>query len=167
MYASSCTLFSADIQPLHIIVRDDASTDHSFALLQEFGSRITLTRSEKNLGILGNFQELIKQSKAPYVMFSDGDDVWKKEKVAKTFAAMQALEAKHGPYVPLLVHTDLQVVDRHLETIHSSFWRYILSWLQSAGLLYSANWCKTPLRAARSWSTAPSSIWPCPFLKRL
>jgi len=119
------SILDQSFKSVHVIIGDDASTDNSFAILQQLHcNRITLTRSEKNLGILGNFQKLISLSKAPYIMFSDGDDVWQKEKVLKTFTLMKDLEAQHGSKTPLLVHTDLKVVDRNLKTIHPSFWRY-------------------------------------------
>jgi hypothetical protein len=37
---------------------------------------------------------------------------------------MHAAEAEHGRDHPLLVHTDLAVVDRRLQPISPSFWRY-------------------------------------------
>jgi hypothetical protein len=41
---------------------------------------------------------------------------------------MRALEAEHGPDKPLLVFTDLTVVDDGLKVIHPSFWRY--QWIE-------------------------------------
>ena len=37
---------------------------------------------------------------------------------------MLELEQQHSPNTPLLVHTDLKVVNEHLNTIHHSFWEY-------------------------------------------
>ena len=55
----------------------------------------------------------------PYVMFSDQDDVWHADKVRKTLAVMEAAES--DPDEPVLVHTDLKVVDGNLTEIAPSF----------------------------------------------
>ena len=46
------------------------------------------------------------------------------EKVAKSIAKIKEMESVYGPYTPLLVHTDLTVVDKQLRIIHPSFWKY-------------------------------------------
>jgi hypothetical protein len=44
--------------------------------------------------------------------------------VALTLAAMRDLEQRHGTAAPLLVDTDLEVVDEHLRVLADSFWRF-------------------------------------------
>ena len=56
-------------------------------------------------------------------MFCDHDDIWLPNKVEKTLAAMVAAETEM-PNIPLLLHTDLKVVDADLKEINSSFWKY-------------------------------------------
>jgi hypothetical protein len=63
-------------------------------------------------------------SRGDYVMFSDADDVWLPHKIAATYAEMRRLETQWGKETPLLVHSDLSVVDSHLNLIHASFWSY-------------------------------------------
>ena len=77
-----------------------------------------------NLGIVANFSAMLAHSDAPYIMFSDQDDVWHADKVSRTLERMQTLEETHGTAMPLLVHTDLSIVDRNLEMIAPSFWQY-------------------------------------------
>ncbi|MCB1213224.1 MAG: hypothetical protein KDK40_02900, partial [Chlamydiia bacterium] len=60
---------------------------------------------------------------SPYAMFCDQDDVWLSDKVERSLEEMQRLEALHGFSTPLLVHTDLRVVDSDLEEIGPSFWK--------------------------------------------
>ena len=55
----------------------------------------------------------------PYVMFSDQDDIWHPDKVRKTLALMERTET--DPAEPVLVHTDLRVVDGALKEIAPSF----------------------------------------------
>ncbi len=63
-------------------------------------------------------------------MFCDQDDAWHSDKVRKTLAAMQEAEragraesrSENAP--PVLVHTDLRVVDGELKLLDESFMHY-------------------------------------------
>jgi hypothetical protein len=59
---------------------------------------------------------------AAHIMFADADDVWLPEKIALLLKAMDAAERLADG--PVLVHSDLVVVDRTLRTIDGSFWHY-------------------------------------------
>ncbi len=65
----------------------------------------------------------IKQTDADYFMFCDQDDIWLDDKVEKTLLLMQS-EEKELSSKPLLIHTDLKVVDAHLHVMAPSFWSY-------------------------------------------
>jgi hypothetical protein len=56
-------------------------------------------------------------------MFCDQDDVWLASKVELTMAAMLQAEAER-PSTPVLVHTDLQIVDKNLRLLHPSLMAY-------------------------------------------
>lgn len=111
---------------IRLIIRDDGSTDGTRAILEFFSrqypEKILLLPQEKNLGIRGNFSKLMEHAQTNYVMLADQDDLWLPEKVAKTLEKMKKAEAEHGPRCPLLVHTDLIVTDKNLNTLHQSFW---------------------------------------------
>lgn len=66
----------------------------------------------------------MEASTAPYVALCDQDDVWLPEKLELSLAKMDELEREHGVNMPLLVFTDLVLVDESLQVIHPSFWRY-------------------------------------------
>ena len=53
-------------------------------------------------------------------MFCDQDDVWNQDKVKLTLQKMYEME-KLYKNTPILVHTDLEVVDENLHTINPSF----------------------------------------------
>ena len=57
-------------------------------------------------------------------MLCDQDDIWLEDKVQKSMDMMQNLTLQYTN-TPLLVHTDLQVVDAKLQPLHSSFWNYM------------------------------------------
>ena len=113
-----------------LLVRDDGSGDGTLAILKEYvnahSDRIALLEDGKrNLGAKASFEQLMLHApEAEYYMFADQDDVWLPNKVADTKAAMQALESRQGKDKPLVVHTDLRVVDEDLGEMHPSFWRY-------------------------------------------
>ena len=73
-----------------------------------------------------NAAETEEQNKGrdQYVMLSDQDDVWKEHKAEKLLAEMKRQEAIHGTDHPILVHSDMEVVDVNLKQIHPSFFRY-------------------------------------------
>lgn len=116
-------------QEISLLIRDDGSTDNTVDLIERSLSgwdrpwrwaSISMTTS----GVINNFTALMSDSKADYMMFADQDDYWLPEKVEKTLGEMKRLEVLHGINSPLLVHSDLEVVDQSLNRIASSFWGY-------------------------------------------
>ena len=73
---------------IKIYISDDNSSDKKVAeILKEYeqkDNRIKLYIQPKNLGYNKNFEFLLQQSTANYIMFSDHDDIWYKEKVEKS-----------------------------------------------------------------------------------
>jgi glycosyltransferase involved in cell wall biosynthesis len=113
----------------HLLVRDDGSTDATPSILADyrarFPDRIAIVSDDgRRLGACGNFALLMAAADADYIMFCDQDDVWLPEKIERTLAAMRALERVDGAGTPLLVHTDLQVVDERVQTVADSLWRF-------------------------------------------
>ena len=111
-----------------LIVRDDGSTDGTLELIEEFcckDERIKLlSDGEGNLGLRRSFMRLLETSVSEYFMFADQDDVWLPEKIERSLEAIQKLENSAGKEFPLLVFTDLKVVNEQLETIDDSLWHY-------------------------------------------
>lgn len=110
---------------IEIIARDDKSLDRTLEILKSYG--LEVLNSQHNLGIIKSFECLIKfvldNKSAKYIMFCDQDDVWKPNKVEETWKKIKSLEDKYGE-VPLLVHSDLEVVDENLNNISNSLWKY-------------------------------------------
>ena len=111
-----------------LIIRDDGSLDGTMPLLQEYADRypdrIRLLTDGDRLGACRSFGRLLEQcGDAGYYAFCDQDDVWKPDKLALSMEVMTGAEAAH-PGKPVVVHTDLQVVDERLNEICPSFWKY-------------------------------------------
>ena len=123
------SLLSQTCKDFVVSIRDDGSDDQTVNIVKEYEKyypeKVRLIRDEgKHLGVCGNFRELLMSSRAPYVMLCDQDDVWLPEKIDLTLRKMIELENKHGKSAPLLVFTNLELVDDRLSTIHKSFWDY-------------------------------------------
>lgn len=110
-----------------LLIRDDGSTDRTIDIIQKYRqihpSKFYILRSQGQIGACQSFAELLKKSTADYVMFCDQDDVWLPDKIELTFKKMESLERNH-PNRPVLVHTDLYVVERTLKNISNSMWSY-------------------------------------------
>jgi glycosyltransferase involved in cell wall biosynthesis len=116
-----------------LIARDDGSSDRTPDILAAFRTRhpekVTIVRdADGNLGLVQNFSRLMDASTAPYAAFCDQDDVWLPEKLSLCLERMRDLEAEYGVDKPLLVFTDLTVVDEDLKVIHPSLWGY--QWIE-------------------------------------
>ncbi len=111
-----------------ILARDDGSRDDTPAILAKYASmhpeRFRVLPTDVPTGSAQrNFGQLLLASQAEYVAFCDQDDVWLPHKLQRTFKRMQQLEVQHGSHVPLLVSTDLLVVDEALQAIAASLWQ--------------------------------------------
>ena len=115
-------------QDWHLYVHDDGSTDGTVGILDSYASshpeKITLLDYQPMGGPCKNFLSMVEKVEAPYYMFCDQDDVWLPEKIEKTLHVMRQAEISHGADTPILIHTDLSVVDENKNTINPSFWNY-------------------------------------------
>ena len=119
------SLFNQTYKDFKIIVRDDGSSDNTLEILNSYD--LMLLKSSKNVGVKKSFSILLEyaihETDANHFMFCDQDDVWEEDKVKKTFQKMQEMEKKYKNK-PLLIHTNLKVVDEKLNIINKSFWKY-------------------------------------------
>ena len=111
---------------LHI--RDDASSDNTWDILtkyeQRYPDKIKISRRDRdnNSGSAKhNFLGMMVNIKDDYIMLCDQDDVWLPDKIKKTFEKMKEMEGKYGTETPIMVHTDLQVVDQDLKILNPSY----------------------------------------------
>lgn len=105
---------------------DDASTDCTYEILEEYRDKYPdkffVERNEKGFGSAKkNFINLIRNSTGDYVMCCDQDDVWLPDKISATMEVMKKTEESS---LPVLVHTDLKVVDSELQVMSESFFEH-------------------------------------------
>ena len=102
-----------------LLISDDGSTDDTRKILEEYknkDSRIQVFFQESNLGVVKNFEFLLKKVESAYYMFSDQDDIWKAEKIEKSLNKIENDNCD-------LVYSDLEVVDEKLNVTYESYWK--------------------------------------------
>ena len=129
------SLFQQSCGDFHLYIRDDGSKDDTLKIVEEyrqkFSDRITvLEDSQKHKGAAKSFMTLLQEVDSDYYMFCDQDDIWLPTKIEKTLARMKEIEGTAGNSAgtanavgnaPVLVATDLKVVDEQLSPIKNSF----------------------------------------------
>ena len=75
---------------------------------------LVVREDREGVGACMSFAKLLDESDAEYVAFSDQDDVWLDEKLARSMEKMRELERWYGRDVPLLVFCDGYVTDDEL-----------------------------------------------------
>ncbi|MEO8236799.1 MAG: glycosyltransferase family 2 protein [Flavobacterium sp.] len=110
-----------------LYIRDDGSTDQTLLIIDEylrlFSNIIFLTDDQQGRLSMGSFMWMLEVVDADYYMFSDHDDYWLENKVQLTLEKMLEVDNYEFPK-PIIIHTDLKVVDTNLKEIASSFWNY-------------------------------------------
>ncbi len=123
------SILAQTCQDWRLIIQDDGSSDHTVSIVngyqQKYPEKIQLLiRKTPSGSAKGNFLSLFPVASSDYIMTCDQDDVWEPDKIENTFQAMVQAETRWGKDVPILVHTDLTVVDSHLGVIAKSMFKY-------------------------------------------
>ena len=74
------SILSQSYSNFRLLISDDLSVDSTREILAEYvekDKRIIVFNQEKNLGVVKNFEFLLKKVESKYYMFSDQDDIWK------------------------------------------------------------------------------------------
>lgn len=123
------SLVGQTFQNWKAVILDDHSQDSTVEKAKSFQKRFP-DKFAVRQNRVGNgngkatFFQLLSDSEAPYVMFCDQDDFWNRDKVELTYLAMQNAEQSYGRDCPILIYTDLSVVDENLRLVDRSFLKY-------------------------------------------
>jgi glycosyltransferase involved in cell wall biosynthesis len=122
------SLLSQTTRDFNVLVRDDGSRDKSLEILESykprFDGRLSVITGEPSGSATANFGILMRETKADYALLADQDDVWKPEKVELTLRSLKEAEAKYGRSTPIYFATDIAVVNKDLELISASYWKW-------------------------------------------
>ncbi len=115
------SILNQTYQNFRLLISDDASTQKEIkAMLEEYENkdkRITLYQQEKNLGYNKNFEFLLKQANAKYIMFSDHDDVWYPQKIEKSLQTIKEEDVD-------LVYCNAHQINEKGEMIQTNYFQY-------------------------------------------
>lgn len=123
------SLVGQSFPDFRLIVSDNRSSDRTLCIIEEYRAKfvhapVILPSADAFVSAHENFARVTEAAESPYIMYADADDVWYPEKVDKTLAVMKRAERECSETVPILVHSDLAVVDEGLRCLNPSFWRY-------------------------------------------
>ncbi len=113
------SITSQSFEDYNILASDDNSSDCTFEILRSyesvFGEKIKVVQSNTH-SAKENFYNLLDMADAEYIALCDQDDFWESDKLEKSLKAIQRLEKKYGKETPILVHSDLEIVDENLNS---------------------------------------------------
>ncbi|MDD3242499.1 MAG: glycosyltransferase family 2 protein [Eubacteriales bacterium] len=120
------SLLAQTVQDFTVWINDDGSDDNTVEIARDYAlrypGRFRVTSSAEPSGSAKrNFMSMMTQARDDYLMLCDQDDVWLPDKVEISLAAMRAAETRFGQETPLVVHTDLKVVDADLNVRYPSY----------------------------------------------
>ena len=132
------SILDQSVKDIVIVVRDDGSSDETTAVLARYEKKYfekfcLLPSDNQNLGAKGSFACLMRyvlENKQAlgldraYMMFADQDDIWVPQKAEYEFQRLLQIEQRESSLIPALVHSDLEVIDRHGKCIAESFIAY-------------------------------------------
>jgi glycosyltransferase involved in cell wall biosynthesis len=110
-----------------IHVCDDGSSDNTLELLHQHPlyteGKLIVHDVTGGQGALKNFKRSLSYCNTDYICLCDQDDYWMPDKLETLLSSMKDKENEFGE--PVLVFSDLEVVDSTLNCIHSSFSGYL------------------------------------------
>lgn len=109
-----------------LFINDDGSTDSTPDIIRRYAAQhhnIVVMRLGTGLGACENFLRMLHTIDARYYFFCDQDDHWSAYKIEREMKAMADAE-RLNPRKPIIVHSDLSVVDQQMRLIHPSFIQY-------------------------------------------
>lgn len=115
---------AAQSWPIALTVHDDASRDASAELARRHSGVERVVAHADNVGYVGNFERGIARALADghdYIALADQDDVWDPCRVERGMRLMLETEAHEGRGRPVLVHSDLTLVDELGQPLAPSF----------------------------------------------
>jgi len=103
---------------MEIVVVDDASTDGTKAILENYAAkddRIKVYFNENNVGVIKNFENGVLQTHGAYIAFADQDDVWAADKI-------ETLVSNLGD--AMLVYCNSEYIDAYGKTMNKKLTDY-------------------------------------------
>ena len=132
------TVLNQTFDDFVLYISDDGSTDRTSDIIRrnmELDDRVQLIppppgpirSAERNFLHLAKY---IQHFGYEYILFCDQDDVWMPEKISVQMSELDILTRTHGEFTPLLVHSDLVLIDSKGLEIANSYFRHARIYLK-------------------------------------
>ncbi|KAB5604164.1 glycosyltransferase family 2 protein [Bifidobacterium jacchi] len=119
------SILSQTLKNWELYISDDGSTDETESIIDKLELRDPRIHKLQT-GIIHkcaayHFIDMLQYSNNDYFCLCDQDDYWLPNKLSTSLSRIQELERRYGKSVPLLVFSDMKIVDENLATIAESF----------------------------------------------
>lgn len=107
-----------------LYISDDSSTDRTVEIINKYTKkdpRIKLINTSRQGGVINNFNKALEATTSDYILLSDQDDYWFPNRIFMLLEKMQEVEISKEK--PVLVFSDLELVDKNLVVIAKSFYK--------------------------------------------
>ena len=121
------SILSQSYQDFELIIVDDSSTDKTLFILHAYQKRfpkIQLYVNAQRLGFVKNFEKALSLSHGKYIALSDQDDIWNNDKLGILLKTMKSQEDLMTSSLPIMVHSDLCMMDEYDTVFHHSYFRF-------------------------------------------
>lgn len=105
-----------------LYISDDASSDKTVQLIKkmiEIDSRIHLVNTERQGGVIQNFNKALMSTDADYIMISDQDDLWPENRLE---IMIKEMEKREDGKKNIMLFSDLVLIDEKGNKIADSFY---------------------------------------------
>lgn len=106
-----------------LYISDDGSKDNTINLIKKMmqdDPRIKLINTQRQGGVINNFNTALMATTAEYILLCDQDDIWIEDRLDKLVRKIQEVGVNQD--VPKMVFTDLELVNEKGETTATSFY---------------------------------------------
>ena len=124
------SIFRQTNPPSRVLISDDNSSDGTVDIVLQCAARnsfnieILAVNKNQRLGSCRNFERLLSATTSNYVMLADQDDVWDLNKAELLLEKMLQVENYNISKFPIIVHSDLRVINNQGSIISPSFFTY-------------------------------------------
>lgn len=120
------SLLAQTVSDFKLYIQDDKSTDNTVLISSEYAEKypdkIFFKQNKENTGgAKFNFMHTMVSHKDDYVLLCDQDDIWLPDKIEKSLEKIKKMEVEYSADTPLLVFSNLTVVNDRLEVISASY----------------------------------------------
>ena len=106
------SIHDQDWHALEIIVVDDASTDNTLELLEDFSKKkqITIFRNKINSGVAVCRNKIIAEANGEFLVFFDDDDISLSNRITQQYERIKSYEEKFAKGAPVICHTARRMI---------------------------------------------------------